>query len=68
MKCEREKLSINMKYVLTISEAAEYTNIGQNKIAELLNNPQCEFCIRVGRKRLIIREKFEEFISHSRYI
>jgi len=53
------------KLTLTLSEAAEYSNIGINKIREMSNNPRCDFVIYVGKKRLIKRKEFEKFISEN---
>lgn len=50
---------------LTIGEAAEYSNIGQNKISELLRMPRCPFVLYVGRKKLVKRKEFERFIESS---
>lgn len=60
-----EKLSINQKCTLTIEEAAEYSNIGQNKISDLLKMPRCTFVLYVGKKKLVKRKEFETFISNS---
>ena len=38
-----EKIPLWEKANLTIEEAAEFSNIGQNKIAELLKMPRCPF-------------------------
>ena len=34
---------IEHKLALTVNEAAEYSNIGQNRIAKLLQLPDCPF-------------------------
>ena len=42
--CERkdvDKVPIHLKMVLTIKEAAEYSNIGINKIDSMLKQPNC---------------------------
>ena len=51
------------KMLLTIREAAEYTNIGMNKIESLLKTPRCEFVLFVGTKKLVKRQKFEDFLQ-----
>ena len=53
------------KVALTIEEAAEYSNIGQNRIRELLKQPRCSFVLYVGNKKLVKRKEFERFISES---
>lgn len=50
------------KINLTVKEAAEYSNIGINKIDRLLQLPDCPFVLFVGRKKLVKRKKFEEFL------
>lgn len=54
---------IEHKLSLTIEEAAAYSNIGQNKLSDLLNAPGCPFVLFVGTKRLVKRVAFENFIS-----
>lgn len=60
---EKNAVPIYEKYALTIEEAAAYSNIGQNKISELLKDPRCTFVLWVGRKKLVKRKAFEDFIS-----
>ncbi|SEL22213.1 excisionase [Ruminococcus albus] len=50
---------------LTIAEAAEYYNIGQNKLRELTADEHCPFVIWIGNKRLIKRKPFDEFIANA---
>lgn len=63
MAVEAEKVPIHLKMTLTIKEAAEYSNIGINKIESLLRMPNCPFVLYVGTKRLVKRKEFEECIS-----
>ena len=56
-------LPIDRKMLLSIREAAEYSNIGINKIDELLKQPNCPFALYVGTKKLVKRRAFEEFIE-----
>lgn len=63
---EREEISkvpIHLKMLLTIREAAEYSNIGINKIDAMLRQPNCPFVLFIGTRRLIKRKEFEHFIS-----
>lgn len=53
------------KLALTKEEASEYSHIGINKLEELLRNPRCPFVISVGRKKLIKRKEFEQYISDN---
>ena len=63
MAVEIEKVPIHLKVTLTIREAAEYSNIGINKIDSMLRSPNCPFVLFVGTKKLVKRKEFEQFIS-----
>ena len=54
-----------LKVTLTIKEAAAYSNIGINKIEELLKQLKCDFVLYVGNKKLVKRKEFEQYISRS---
>ena len=58
-----QTVPIHEKLALTIREAAEYSNIGINKIDEMLRTPNCPFVLFVVKKKLVKRKEFEEFIS-----
>lgn len=60
---EEIRVDIKDKLNLTIEEAAAYSNIGINKLGELMKQPSCPFVIYVGRKRLIKRREFEKYIE-----
>lgn len=62
MVTEIEQVPIPQKLTLTIREAAEYSNIGINKIGSMLRTPNCPFVLYVGAKNLVKRQEFEEFI------
>ncbi len=53
------------KLNLTVEEAAEYSNIGVNKIREISNDDNCSFVLWIGNKRLIKRRKFDEYIEKA---
>ncbi len=63
-----EKVPIYKKLLLTIPEAAEYSNVGQNRINELLKQPTCDFVFYDGKKKLVKRIQFEQFIYNEKYI
>lgn len=52
------------KVTMTLEEASEYSNIGINKLREISNDHMCDFVLFVGKKRLIKRKEFEEFLSN----
>ena len=60
-----DKVPIHLKVTLTIREAAEYSNIGINKIDSLLRTPNCPFVLYVGTKKLVKHKEFEQFISQK---
>lgn len=62
---KKPEVPIWKKTTLTIEEAAEYSNIGQNKLSELLKKTRCSFVLYVGKKKLVKRREFEEFISEN---
>lgn len=60
---EINHIPIYRKIALTIKEAAEYSNIGINKIDSMLREPNCPFVLYVGTKKLVKRQAFEQYIS-----
>ena len=58
-----ERIPIPQKAALTVKEAAEYSNIGINKISSLLRTPNCPFVLYVGSKKLVKRKEFENFLE-----
>lgn len=64
----KEKIPIYQKQNLTLEEAAEYSNIGINRLTMLIKEPTCNFVLYVGNKRLIKRKLFDEFIENINMI
>lgn len=62
MNMEQERIPTHLKMTMTIKEAAEYSNIGINKIESMLRAPNCPFVLYVGTRKLVKRREFEEFI------
>ncbi|MDY3929590.1 MAG: excisionase [Clostridia bacterium] len=50
-------------FLLTPKQASMYTNI--NKMDEIINNPMCDFVLRIGKKRLVKRKELEKFLEKS---
>lgn len=73
-KIERSRAMINKvpiweKVTLTVEETAEYSNIGINRINDMLKEPGCTFVLSVGKgKRLVKRKEFEKYIQKSNEI
>ncbi|MCR5098407.1 MAG: hypothetical protein K6B14_05615 [Lachnospiraceae bacterium] len=61
---DKIRVPIWEKQNLTVEEAAEYSNIGQNKLRAMMGDPMCTFSLKVGSgKTLINRKKFDDFIA-----
>lgn len=56
-------VKVSEKILLSITEAAAYSGIDLNKLRELTNDPRCTFVLYVGKRRLIKRKAFEEFVE-----
>ena len=48
---------------LTLEEASAYTGIGINRLRELADDPDCEFVLWVGNRRLLKREKLKKYLA-----
>ena len=62
---ENNQIPVYWKVTLTIKEAAEYSNIGINRLDALLKAPMCPCVLYVGKKKLVKRKEFEQFLSNS---
>lgn len=60
-----EQISIKDKVLITINEAAEYIGVGHTAIRKLIDGREDEFCVLVGNRKLIKREKFEKYIKNN---
>lgn len=57
------------KYTLTIEEAAQYFQIGENKLRRLVSeNPDDDYILYNGNRKQIKRRKFEEYIDRCSLI
>lgn len=67
MECNVETnvndVPISEKAFLNVKEAAEYTNIGTNKLVEISNDSSCKFVLFVGKKRLFKRKELVEYLN-----
>lgn len=61
----RMKIEIPLweKSNLTLEEAAAYSGIGINKIRDISNDPNCNFVLWIGSKRLIKRRLFDRYLE-----
>lgn len=68
MKKRKDELNVPIweKINLTIDEAAAYSNIGENRIRSMTDDPRCTFVLWIGeRNRLVKRKEFEQYLSKS---
>ena len=56
------------KINLKIEEAAEYSNIGVSTLRGLLKEKGCPFLLMVGKKQLIKRKEFENYLKDKHYL
>ena len=65
-KDQCQELPLNQRFTLTLKEASLYFHIGEKKLRRLVaENPDAGFLIHNGRKVLIIREEFEQFLRQT---
>lgn len=62
---EQKKPELKDKPTLTIEEAAALYSIGEHKLRELTDPDDCNFVLYVGRKRLIKRKQFDEYLARA---
>lgn len=63
---EKDKaVPIYQRSLLTLEEAAAYTGIGANKLRTMADKKNCDFVIWVGCRRMLKREKLNEFLMNS---
>lgn len=63
MTCEKQ-VQVKDKFCLTIDEAANYFNIGEKKLRNIVaEHMDSGFVIQNGVKILIKRKRFEEFLE-----
>ena len=61
----KEIVPVAEKYLITINEAASYFNIGAKKMRRIAEEYTGEFSLYSGNRLLIIRTKFEKFLSET---
>lgn len=63
-KPDSAEVPIWHKASMTVEEAALYSNIGVNTIRELCKDPLNKFSFQIGRKILIKRAAFDEYLNN----
>lgn len=63
---KQDRVPLWNKYMLTISEASEVFNIGENKLRFIIeNNEGADFIIMNGNRNMIKRKLFEEYLDKT---
>ena len=62
---QRSEIPIWRKALLTLFEASQYTGLGQQKLREISNDDSCGFVLWNGSKRMLKREKLEEYLNKA---
>lgn len=57
-----EKIPIQEKFLITVSEASKYFGIGAKQMRRLAENHLSDFAIFMGNRYLIVRPRFEEYV------
>lgn len=60
-----EMVPIWQKSVLSMDEAIAYSGLGRHTLTKLSDDPDCDFIIWSGRKRLFKRKKLDEYIDKA---
>lgn len=50
---------------LSIEETAAYTGIGRDTIYKLIKQEDCNFTLRVGKRTMIKRKRFEKYLEKT---
>ena len=64
----RQEIPLSERFLMTISEAALYFNIGKNKMYRIASeylDSEYSFVIQNGNRFLIKRQKFEDFLNNT---
>lgn len=62
---EKYDIRLAERPTLTIEEAAALYNIGEHKLRDLTDKDSCPYVLYVGRKRLIKRKQFDDYIANA---
>ena len=63
---QSDTIPVWKRYALTITEAAAYYHIGENKLRMIADeHPEADFIIMNGNRILIKRQMFEKYLDHA---
>ena len=64
-RTEKYEIRLCERPTLTVEEAAALYNIGEHKLRDLTEQDSCPYVLYVGRKRLIKRKQFDDYIAKA---
>lgn len=53
------------KLLLTVKEVIEMTGLCEKSVRKLLNDPKHHFTVRIGKRVLVHRKKFENWLERQ---
>ena len=67
MNKEERKAAVPLweRATLTLEETAAYTGIGINKLRAMSEEPDCDYVLWLGNRRLFKRRKLEEYLDEA---
>lgn len=69
MNEKQQSVPIWEKLNITVEEAAVYSGVGTHKIRELMCESDCDFVLRIGRRKTLIkRRNFEDYLMNHKAI
>lgn len=60
---EPVEIPIWEKAIISMEEATAYTGIGARKLRNMTNEPDCDYVIWIGPKKMINRKKLDCFLD-----
>ena len=63
-----KKMQLDKKLTLSVEEASELSGIGLNTIRRMMENPDYDMVLWIGKKRRIKREALEKVINEATFI
>ncbi len=62
------KVDVHHKEILTVEQCAALTGISQARLKAMLSDPKCTFCLKMGSRRMILRNKLIEYLERKKEI
>ena len=63
MRIEKKEREGNEKLLLSVKETCELTGLYEKKVRTIM--AENEFCVRIGRRTLVHRKKFEQWLEEQ---